>query len=68
MNATQSHRTTGPGYSVAVWKVGDHYVIQATADAFIPSKLLRPSEQRATYGDAMDLRNAWVSEYRAGTH
>lgn len=64
MSATQVHRTTGNGYSVAVWRVDDHFVIQATADAFIPSRLLRPSAVRSTYGEAMDLREDWVTEYQ----
>jgi hypothetical protein len=63
-SVTQVHRTTGDGYSVAVWHVGDHYVIQATADAFMPSRLLRPSEERSTYGEAEDLWEDWVREYQ----
>ena len=64
MSATQVHRTTGNGYSVAIWHVADHYVIQATADAFIPSRLLRPSAVRASYQEAMDVRDDWVGEYQ----
>lgn len=62
--ATQVHRTTGDGYSVAVWRVEDHYVVQATENSFLPSRLLRPSEERSSYAEAMSLREAWVVEYR----
>ena len=64
MTATQVHRTTGDGYSVAVWHVDDHYVIQATADALIPSRLLRPSEERGSYAEAERLADEWIYEYR----
>jgi hypothetical protein len=64
MSASQSHRTTGNGYSVAIWHVDDHYVVQATADAFMPSKLLRPSAIRQTYGEARETAETWIDEYR----
>lgn len=59
----ETHRTTGDGYSIAVYRADDGtFAVQETTGAFIPSPTVRLELGLPSYALAMATREAWVTE------